>query len=314
MKKYLLFLLVSSCFTLSCKKAHHSDPDPDPKTYSVNFSLSGFRQAIASAPGSKQVNGIKTNATPTPVTADYFKMIHYRVYNTINTHYSLFHSLSIDSSASNFGTISDRLPAGNYTVGIAAGMAGLKFDERVFNTAGDVTSGISYGYANPQNLAWKDAFFDKFELTVSGDINQNVTLSRVVGQLEVNIEDAIPVNAKTIAVTVTNDAFYYVFNTEQPEMTRPMTFTTLIPDVAKGKPNFKVSSLIANTVAPFVVKITCYDANQKNIGPGVTVPNVTCQKNTRTILSGKLFDYSSFDTFTIGINNDWDPTPIVIHY
>ncbi|MFC0517507.1 FimB/Mfa2 family fimbrial subunit [Mucilaginibacter angelicae] len=305
MKKYLSLLFLMCFFTFACKKKHDPVPDPVQKVYKANFNLTGFTQSIAGVSNGKQhVNSVGTNAAPVPVTTDYFKVIKYLVYDANG---NLFHSLTIDSTASNFGNISDNLPAGTYTIGIAAGQAGLTYNK-------DLNNVFYYASSMGSSLPWGDTFFNKSQLTVSGDVTRDVTLSRIVGQLEINIEDAIPAVAKSIDITIKNEYSYYSFANELPNSGSPEAFTTIIPEASKGKTNFKINKIIANTVAPFVVTITCYDANQKNIGQGAVINNVTCQKNTRTILSGKLFNGLSNNTFIINLNNNWDPTPIVIHY
>lgn len=301
MKKYLHLLLVVCFFAFSCKKDHHSGTDT--KTYNVKFGLNTFTQSIVSAANNKvSVNSIKTNATPVPVTTSSFKIIKYLVFNASN---ALLRSVTIDSTSSNFDSITDQLPAGTYTFNIAAGQAGLSY------STGNGNEGLYYG---PSSSAWKDTFFDSFQLTVSGDVNQNVTLSRMVAQLQLNIEDAIPVAVKSIVITVNSEYFFYSLYTHQLGGTGPLTYTTIIPDTAKGKTNFKINQIINNTIAPFSVTINSYDANQKLIGTGTLVTSVTCQKNTRTILSGRLYSGYPNNAFTVGLNNVWDPTPIVIHY
>ncbi|MGF7039507.1 hypothetical protein [Mucilaginibacter lappiensis] len=312
MKKYAPLLLLVCFFAFSCKKDHRSGTDPDIKTYDIKFNLSDSTQLITNATGHKiKVNGVKTNATPIPITNDYFKSIRYVVYGAAG---NVFRALNIDSTASNFGTISDKLPAGTYTIGIGAGKAGLK---SILGYPA-VGSDYQYYYADNNNsnaavFPWGDTFVGKFKITVQGDINQTVTLSRIVGQLEVNIEDAIPANVKTIVVTVNKDYYYYAFGAEQPNYSGLSTLTTVVPDAVKGTTNFKVDNIICNTITPFSVTITAYDANHKSVGAGVTVTNVICEKNRRTILSGKLFNGLVNNNFSIGIN-DWDPDPINVEY
>jgi hypothetical protein len=308
MKKYASLLLLVCFFAISCKKDHPaSGTDPDVKTYNVKFNLSDFIQSVEHSTGHKiKVNGIKTNATPIPITNDYFKSIQYVV---VEASGRIIRTFSIDSAASNFGVVSDKLPAGTYTVGIAAGQSGFKSLTSVETPNAD---GYRYFY-NFNYPQWGDTFFSKFKITVNGDIDQNVTLSRIVGQLQINIEDAIPANVKTIVVIVNKDYFYYYYNTGKLDYSDLATLTTVVPDSAKGTVNFKASNIICNTITPFSVTITAYDANHKSVGAGVTVTNVTCEKNRRTILSGKLFNGLASNTFSIGIN-DWDPDPITITY
>jgi len=63
---------------------------------------------------------------------------------------------------------------------------------------------------------------------------------------------------------------------------------TEIPSSAIGTTNYTASVYMLNTDTPFTVTIICYDANNVNIGQAI-VPGVTLQKNTQTILTGKLF-------------------------
>lgn len=56
----------------------------------------------------------------------------------------------------------------------------------------------------------EDAFFKKINLTLgsSGTFqNQNVDLDRMVSEITVNIEDAIPQNVKFLCVQISDDNF-----------------------------------------------------------------------------------------------------------
>ena len=59
------------------------------------------------------------------------------------------------------------------------------------------------------------------------------------------------------------------------------------------------------------VNITCLDAANNTLSV-TTVSNVSCQKNVKTILSGKLFADAS--VFHVSFDPTWDPTPINVHF
>ena len=305
MKKGLLYSLLIIFFFCSCKKDHKNVTAPDQKTYKVNFNVLDSGQTIGNSIKNKvQVNSLQVSSIGI---AGYLDQLYYYVFDSNSNR---LHFISQDSTATNFGSISDNLPAGTYTIVICAGKKGLN----AFNTQTGVTPGAQCLFGYLTNLTndlstpqWSDTFFDKFQVTVSGDINQSVNLSRMVGQLEVQIQDAIPTTANSISVTMDQEYFDFMgFPTVQLDMPRTLVNTTILPASAKGSPNFITTSMIGNTSTPFKVTINCYDGAQKVLGTAI-VDNVVCQKNKRTILSGKLF--GSANQVIIGIN-PWNPTVI----
>jgi len=80
-----------------------------------------------------------------------------------------------------------------------------------------------------------------------------------------------------------------------------------IPASAIGTTNYKITAIIGNTTTPMSVRIICYDSANNTIADK-TIGSVNSDINVKTILSGKLFSASS-NSFTVGVNNTWDPTP-----
>ncbi|HTD98291.1 MAG TPA: hypothetical protein VK668_03360 [Mucilaginibacter sp.] len=302
MKKAILFSIMASLLLFSCKKDHKNTPDPASKTHKVNFTVSGSSE-ITSSTGKIQVNSLKTNAQTSIV--GYMDLLYYYVFQADGT--TLVHALKQDSTQTNFGNISDNLPAGTYTIMIVTGKKGL-----VLTTAqvlGFNEELIYYSNA-PGVTPWLDTFYSKFQITVAdADINQNVALNRIVGQLEVKILDTIPVAAKSLAISVKNENFELRIPSMIPYNAKLLTDSIILAASAKGLPNFTVDQIIANTVTPFTVTIKCYDATNKLLG-NVTVNSVSCQQNTRTILSGKLFGVGN--GYGIGVS-DWKP-PIYVNF
>jgi hypothetical protein len=306
MKKAILLLLVAAVSFFSCKKDQKKVGSPPVKTYKINYSVSDFTQTIVGqSTNNPHTDGLKTNDSP-PLSS-YVDAIYYYVYNPNG---ALLHSLVQPSSASNFGTIADELPAGTYTVVFVGGKTGLN----IVNTA-YYTSAYLGGYgAGSQGLPWQDTFFKKFTLTVTtSDITQSVSFDRIVSQLTVNVEDTIPANAYSIAVTA-RTYLRYSFATPGPFPTPPVdnfVSTFIIPISAKGTTNYKVSVITLNTTDPSSVKIVCYDANAKILASTI-VNNVIVYPNTQTILSGQLF--ATDNQFSLTANVKWDPTVINITF
>jgi hypothetical protein len=286
MKRYIPTIILLFLYLAGCKNDKQNTPPPSGKTYKVIFNASSPSQNGSSTEG-KVINGLKSNAVG-PVSSS-AKMLYYDVYNSNGQR---LHEIKQDSTLNYFGRIADDLPAGTYAFYFAAGQNSLVPSQNSFST--------STGSAR-----WADWFFKKVTLTVTdSSINQDVILERMVGQLQLNIEDAFPANASKISITTVGEFARYDF--VQNVYTYPEDRETFfgIP-TANNKPII----LIGNTLTPITIKITCYDNNSKVLTQKV-VSNVQFAKNVKTILSGKLFSTSQGD-FAIGVNSDFDPTPFV---
>ncbi|WP_299581625.1 hypothetical protein [Mucilaginibacter sp.] len=313
MKKAMLYTLVATLFVFSCKKDHSKDSNgtnPAGKIYKVELNVSGFTQTITNSTSKKvQGKGLKTDAV-TGISG-YLDQLYYYVFHSDGT-FKLVHTLVQDSTSSNFGNISDSLSAGAYTIIIAAGKPGLTSSLSVRSPGTSYLTGTNYIFYKGGPFAqWKDTFYGQINITVTGDVNQDINLNRIVGQLEVDITDAIPATANSISITVDLDDLNFLLNSQTPTQAAKPTYTTTIPASAKGKTNYTFRNLIGNTATPFNVTIVCYDAAKKVLGTAL-VTNVTCQKNKRTILTGSLFGTNN--NFTVSLNDTWNATPINIPF
>ena len=311
MKKLLLyslavFLLASSC---SKERSSHSKPPVNTgKKYAVKFNVDGFTQTI------NTINKKTLDATTTGL-SDNAKVLYYYAGNT--THF--FTELKQTSASSEFGNITDSLAAGTYTIVFIAGQTGLQtfyIGNNSHANSGYHGFYFSYNIANGQFAPWQDTFYKKLTLTVTNQgVTQAVSLDRVVGEVQVNIEDAIPANLKTIKLTFNYEDAGYRIETDSPinpfDTPRSYISTITIPDTAIGKTNYKLNTIIGNTITPMSVNITCLDAANNTLSV-TTVSNVSCQKNVKTILSGKLFADAS--VFHVSFDPTWDPTPINVHF
>lgn len=297
MKKAIPYLLVIGLFIASCKKEHSATPAPNPTDttlYDVTFNVSGFSQIIKTASKSKQTinsnSDIQNNVT----------VLYYFVRRLSGNGTGL--TLRQDTTSENFGTLSDRLAAGKYGIYIVAGQDGLSSSAPM----------VSY------NGRWKDTFYKGDTITVSDTpIVKDLTLGRVVGQLEVNITDLIPTNADNIVVNVKSD-FGRMYLSPAPIAGQDHGYdpfdvndTTKIPVDAKGKIGLKIKPIILiNTREAFNVNITCYDASKKILGSAI-VSDLTCERNTRTLLTGNLFNTNNSPSVILA---PWNPNPVNVPF
>jgi hypothetical protein len=272
---------------LSCKKDKNENPE-EGKKYQVSLNVSGFTQTITDIKTTSTGGGLQTSAI-SPV-ADIANVLHYFVYNASN---QLVGELHQTSATANFGTVTDTFSPGTYTVAILAGMGGptdYSGQDRYFSTGG------------------YDTYFKKTTITVtSGPVEQNVTLDRIVGQLQIKITDAIPVETKTISVQVSDYKHSMLTGDIQNDKPYSLYKTITVPDAAKGLPDFLITSYVSKFGTPLTVIITASNTAGANIAR-VTINNVMFSANTRTLLSGALFD-SGTNGFTTSFNETWDSTP-----
>jgi len=292
MKKGILFFTLTIIFLFSCKKEHKSSPQGDVKKYKVSFNVQGFTSTVTGSTSKLQTNTLKTAADePLSSNADIF---YYNVYKT-NTR-TLVNFISQLKTDPDFGKISDSLPAGTYDIFMAAGKTGF------YSIGGN----LNYGTGN-----WQDTFSDKFTLTVAGsDVSQNVTLSRMDAQLEIDFSDIIPLNAQTIDVVLDKEYIEYDPFLDSPTKPGTVKITTVVPASAKGAANFQIRDIVLNTLDNFGVTVNCYDSAHNRIAYRF-ISGVHCQKNTRTVISGAIFGSNTNLTVT---GEDWDPTPITVHF
>ena len=311
----------------SCKKEHAKDTTPVQSLHKVAFKVGFSQQTSAYLTNSLNSHNLSltrlnTNAVDTSLTDNHVSTICYAVYDSLGNN---VHNITQLSTDANFGILTDNLRAGNYTVILAAGQTGLSIGLDPANTTTTTskisTDIVSYGDEYPIDLPGKDIFYKKLSLTVTNtDASQSVNLDRITSRLTVDIEDAIPANAKYIVLTfIGAPAFKYYVGTSTAGAGNTTTFSVIDTiTVAKiGTTNNKLTTILLSPPSAFSVNLMC----GTGIGspPGITViaqktiPNVTCQPNTQTILTGNLFGGAGAPVtggFSLTIDTSWNSTPI----
>jgi hypothetical protein len=239
MKKVALLSLIMLLFLFSCKREQSASTAPKGKKYPVTFRVANL--------SSHQTNfAIRNGAHNLSDTVDVnafsgVSVLYYAPYDNQFGFPADAHITRQDITMPNFGTVTDSLPAGNYTIIMIAGQTGLQAG--YFRPGSD-----GFGYGSPH---WHDTFWQSVVINVgAGGVSQDITLKRVVGKLEVNLTDAIPANADSLLINV-NPETLSKWNFDGTPMGPPssvVTYSEKIPASAIGKPNFTMEGLIGNTI------------------------------------------------------------------
>lgn len=309
--KKLLALSFLAFTLLSCSK-EEDETNNEEKKYDVTFAMSDFSQTVGGLSSSKSDNtyGVKTVGD---TLSNWAESLRYRVYNSNGV---LVNSKNQDRQidAAVFGTIKDQLPTGNYTVFI---LATKSHDAFILEATNQAWASASYSQSAIQ--PWLDTFVTSFPLSVTSASTQTVRLDRVVGAVEVNLEDAIPTQAAKISI-IFKDEHHSLY---QKDNTAVGGFKTSTRDIAIassdiGKSDVKFLMYVANTFTPSEVIIRAYNSNNSILAEKI-VPDVRVYRNKKTTLSGKLFpvDVASLNVdrgFNIFVNPLWDTPPTTIKF
>lgn len=317
MKRHFIYTIFISAVLVSCKKDNNTVPQTDSKKYEVAFNVTGFSKSqapfgtYAGTTNKIASNTITSQAVTTDTLAQNIGVLYYSITDSKGALVSKFTQFAPDST---FGKIKASLAPGNYHVSVAGG--------RYQNTASDpISLTISRDTANQflyQNIyggrstSFGDTFLKSMDITVGNTAGSyNFTLDRIVAQVAVNIQDAIPADARFINITINND--HYILkadgtsegSTGQIVGTLEVDNTISFKTPAAGTTNTKTFRTVLNTQSAMSVKITCYDGNN-NIIASRTIDNVTCKPNHITLLTGNLFTGASGSGVGVSYNTAWN--------
>lgn len=305
---------------LSCKKDHSKDTVPTQSLHKIAFTVGFSQQTVNFGASSLRGRAINLHANSRAVDTaltNHVNTIYYAVYDSLGNNVHIIKQLSTDA---NFGSYTDNLHSGKYTVVIGAGGTGLALGMDTQNTT-VTTSKLStdilwYGLNTVSDAFLKDAFYKKLSLTVTNaDASQSVTLDRITSKLTINIEDALPANAGYITATFMDaPAFKYFVGSATPfDAGSNISIKDTIQTAALGTTNNKLSTILLFPTAPISIDLACTTsgASQTIIAEKI-IPNITCQPNTQTLLTGKLFGGAGSPAtggFSLTIDTSWN-TPV----
>ena len=277
---------------VSCKKEHGLSLKTLAKKHAVTFNVTNFKQSHGAF--ALRIKSSHLASDTLANLAGYIDLLYYVVRDSNNT---VIKTIVQDSTMANMGVITDSLATGNYSIGMVAGKNGLALTT-------DPGYGLLYGYSGN---AWEDTFLTSFSLTVgSQDITMAPSLNRVVGKLEVTLQDAVPQNAARLLIAVANySSEAQVFGGALPPNYQYFNYAVAIPASAIGQTNFTVDRLVfGNSGSYFDIHLVAEDAVGNVIGTAVAW-SVVIPANQKLILSGNLFNSSYSQTFTASADTTW---------
>lgn len=281
MKLRILGILSACLLLFSCSKDETVAPNNE--KHAVTFTVSPFSQQITDIAYAKALS----------------ESIGYLNCLIFNSSGAMVKQISQASTDANFGVIADQLNSGSYVIYFL----GTKKQPNHINTTSSDGCEIYYNLAQESVY---DSFYKKVTLSVEkNSITQNVVLDRFVSYAEVVITDAMPSYAKKVVMNIENESCFFKFSTREiATVPTPTNIEKAVASTDAGKTNFTMGSFVLNTTSPLTINIKVYDVDNKIIS-GKKVTNISCQKNRKTILSGKLFDGigPSSSSFTISLND-----------
>ena len=290
MKKYLFLLLVICFLGFSCSKGHSGNPET--KSYKLTYKISDFSSADTAFQKTNQVTlGVKATTAVAP--SSIMDVLYCSIYDADGKSINTIKQLSTDAG---FGTITTNLPAGNYTLVFAGGKTGL------FITAFSQDKGTLSTDMLTYDGGIKDTYYKKVPITVIGDNTESITLNRIVAQLNVVIQDAIPsVSAYSVDLFIIKKTpFYNAFQVNGGDVKTVGSegsdgWSDIVPASKLGTSNYSIKKLIFTNSTPFQLKISAYHSIPNDIIPhwvaDITLTNITAAVNKTTVASTRLFDH-----------------------
>lgn len=268
MKKLLLALSLSIFLLSSCKK--DSTLAPQAKT-PLSFSVTTFD--IATRPFPK-IGGVSATGD---TLKNHIKFLECVVFDANENFVS---RITQSENNPDFGAMSLALAPGNYTIVFAG--RGIQYATRFAYGSAQTLSNLIL-LANGDT---DDVFLKTISLSVAQTpIIQAVRLPRIVGAIEVTLQDPIPADADRVTLHIGFEGHYAV-KTGTMYSTFPNTKFFHIPVAERGKPNTKYFMYMLNTKSPLRIEVECQSG-------GVTyrkvASNVPVYPNEVTRLTCKLF-------------------------
>lgn len=272
MNKILLLLFVSFA-VFGCSKIEEQEPEEVlNKSFKLNIKVADNAENFTAIQSAFNKNTLSTNNALN----SYVNNVYYRIYKANG---ELLTSIKQTSMSSEFGTISQELPVGEYKVFIAASKAELLL---INNNS---LAKDRFGFPG----AWADTFTSLTSVSVTNkDVSQTIKLERALGMLSLTITDAIPANTAKIAIETQPESSYRYINGDPESTYIGMIMNTFISNYEVGVRNKNFSKFIGNTGVPITIKVKAYNANDVTIAEK-TIPNITFVKNKTTQVNVQLF-------------------------
>jgi len=308
MKRILLSSLVLLLALVSCKKDNETSDPGAVKKYAVALNITGFSQVTRNFDGKTAQDTLR----------DYVQHLSYFVFNSTQ---GLIKRIDQQASDSSFGLILDSLSSGTYTIALIGSYNEIYIGPSVLGS----------DYVAYFDLPGTDVFYRKTIITVNGNVNQQLSMDRVVAKVKVTITDAIPAAANKlfihprvspdppaetggglpaglilstgeITAGTRGSSSYHPYAIALDSLIGITNYTTEFYILTDGPKQITVGLMTTNTTGGTLT--------EKN------VLNVNIDANKRTVLTGKLFDaLNPANGVEVGINNpQWNADSTLVNF
>ncbi|SKA14955.1 Fimbrillin-A associated anchor protein Mfa1 and Mfa2 [Chitinophaga eiseniae] len=300
--------LLITMLLFSCKKnSGGNDVTPPPaaaEKVAVKFGVSDFTREITDFGRSMNTN------TRAGSLKDYISFFYYMAYDNTG---KLASSKIQTQDSLIFGSISDSLRPGSYTIVMIGAKNRPYIDGGGVATPTDPSLPLDRAYISfmPGDIVkGNEVFLKKFSININGDsIVPNVSLTRIVGKIELTIQDSTSFHHTTANLSMDSQAYYIGSGTiADPYVT--VGGDPYVTSLSVGS----LEAFVLNNKNPFDIRIKGYNASNQLLA-SKTITNVQIQWNKKLILKGKLFSPDIDPNFSIDASlNDWSADSTIINF
>jgi hypothetical protein len=295
MKTRYLYIALLSLIITSCKKDRNKADTDNGAMQKITFKAS-FTQTKKTI----KTTSLANNSVPDTALTNHIQVLYYMVFDAAGNR---VHNITQKSTDPNFGSYTDNLHAGVYTVAIGGGSSNLQ---------------ISDGTLSQQQLRYFDGefYFAKDTISVGNtDLNKPMTLNRISSKLSIVIKDAIPVGGKYLWVQCNNFGDRFNIGTATAAIGSYVEFRD--NNLIAGHTNYTINTTFLYA-GPFSLTISVSDAlydrvDAYNFTPfgSKTIRNIPGAQNSVITLTGNMFGGLPGDNgTTVKADTVWK-TPIV---
>lgn len=289
MRKYLCYLFLAFFLFSSCENSTEDVVEQTSPLIINVLNLKGDTLPVTKgASVSNSIDSILNN----------FGVLNYLVFDATGKFVHQKKQLKGDEA---FGQITDELKIGQYTVVLISSTGEIRLPTNITTlTATRMSSAANSG----------DIFYKKLTVNIPPQgVIESVLLDRIVGCLQVRIEDRITDNIKTIELQVENEMPYFNINSGMVETTAKEQRLVSASVNASNRDSFNLGLLLMNDQIPLIAQVRFLDASNKTITMK-QLPPITNVRGQRISAEGTISDFMSLG-FSVGYNDTWSDTIVV---
>lgn len=292
----LISFLALLVFTLSACEKNGKVVDSNGALHQIQFRVN----ALSMTTGQEIDDQAYVSDAQTSPLNSYVHCLNYLIYNSSGT---LVKEKKQADSSPEFGQIKDSIASGTYTIILIGSQTDVGFSSPASLTTARIV----------ESSPLQELFFKKLSITVSDeDIEQDLSLDRIVGYLELKADDDLPSEVASVDFVAKADYQSFSFSTAQV-LNNGGTVDKKVTKVFTGsddRKSLRMGMFVMNDLSAMSCTVTLYDSGNR-ILKTLKADNVLVKHNTKTTLSGKLYSAAA-SGFNIIVNPEWSPDSISV--